>query len=140
MTVSDQLTKLAAKAKEAEDNIAAARAKDKAALEEDVRAARDEAQAQADALRKNAESTKSEIAAWWAGVQRSWDEHLAAVRKAWQDRKAEHDADAAQRAAERADDNASFALDYAYAAIEEAEYAVLDAQLAHLEADELAKT
>ena len=30
-----------------------------------------------------------------------------------------------------------FAIDFAYAAIEEAEYAVLDAELARMEADEL---
>ena len=34
--------------------------------------------------------------------------------------------------------DASFAVDYAYAAIEEAEYAVLDARLARMNADDLA--
>ncbi len=37
---------------------------------------------------------------------------------------------AAQRKADQADDDAAFAIDYTYAAIEEAEYAVLDAELA----------
>jgi hypothetical protein len=40
--------------------------------------------------------------------------------------------------ADIAEDDAVFAIDYAYAAIEEAEYAVLDASLARVEADELA--
>ena len=40
--------------------------------------------------------------------------------------------------ADQADDDAAFAVDYAYAAIEEAEYAVLDSELAHMEADDLA--
>ena len=43
------------------------------------------------------------------------------------------------RAAERAREDASYAVDYAYAAIEEALYAVLDADLAHRRADELAQ-
>ena len=45
--------------------------------------------------------------------------------------------DRAQRNAEIAEDDASFAVEYAYAAIEEAEYAVLDAALARKQADEL---
>jgi hypothetical protein len=36
-------------------------------------------------------------------------------------------------------DDAFYAIDYAYAAIEEAQYAVLDALLAHQRADELAQ-
>ena len=34
--------------------------------------------------------------------------------------------------------DAAFAIDFAYAALDEAEYAVLDAELAHMEADDLA--
>ena len=41
-----------------------------------------------------------------------------------------------KRAEHRADD-AMFAVEFAYSAIEEAEYAVLDAELARKEADEL---
>ena len=40
---------------------------------------------------------------------------------------------------EQADEDASYAVDYAYAAIEEAQYAVLDADLAHRHADGLAQ-
>ena len=41
MTVSEQLTKLAARAKEAEDNAAAAKARNKAALEQELKTARE---------------------------------------------------------------------------------------------------
>jgi hypothetical protein len=44
----------------------------------------------------------------------------------------------AQEYADQAEADASFAVDYAYAAIDEAEYAVLDAALARKEADEMA--
>jgi hypothetical protein len=77
MALSDQLTKLATRAKEAEDHAAAAQSKAKATP------------------------------------------------------KAQHNAD-------NAEGDALFAIDYAYAAIEEAEYAVLDASLARMKADELA--
>jgi hypothetical protein len=59
------------------------------------------------------------------------------VRQGADDRKAAHDLKSRQRAAERADEDAAFAVDYAYAAIGEAQYAVLDADLAHREVDEL---
>ncbi len=63
---------------------------------------------------------------------------MAAVKENMADRKAEHDVDWANKRAENAEGDAAFAIDYAVAAIEEAEYAVLDASLARMEADELA--
>ncbi len=137
MAVSDELTKLAARAKEAEGRAAAARGKTKADLEQDVETARTSAQDQAEKLRKSADARKGKISVWWHDMQRSWDEHLAKIRDDIDQRKAEHDADRAVRRAERAADDAMFAIDYAYAAITEAEYAVLDADLARMEADEL---
>ncbi len=139
MTLSDQLNDLAVKAKQVQDRVAAAKQKTRADLEGDVDNARASAQAEADALHTKAEANKGKISAWWDKMERSWHEHVAAVRKGAQERKAAHDAQAAQRAAERADEDASYAIDYANAAIEEAQYAVLDADLAHRRADELAQ-
>jgi hypothetical protein len=139
MALSDQLSDLAAKAKQVEDRVAAAKQKTKAELEADVNNARESAQSQADALHQKAEANKGKISAWWDKVERSWHDHVIAVRKGAEERKAAHDAKAAERAAEQADEDASYAIDYAYAAIEEAQYAVLDADLAHRHADELAQ-
>jgi hypothetical protein len=139
MALSDQLSALVAKAKQVEDRVAAARQKTRAELEADVSNARESSQAQADALHQQAEASKGKLSAWWDKVQRSWHEHVAAVRKGAEERRAAHDAKAAQRAAEEADEDASYAISYAYAAIEEAQYAVLDADLAHRHADELAQ-
>jgi hypothetical protein len=138
MAVSDQLNKLADRTKELEDRAAAAQGKTKADLEADVERARRAAQTQADGLRQSAEASKGKISAWWDDTQRSWNEHMAAVRKDVDDKRSAHDLKSAQKAADRADDDAAFAVDYAYAAVEEAEYAVLDAALAHMDADELA--
>jgi hypothetical protein len=63
---------------------------------------------------------------------------VAALKEDMADRRAEHDLDRANMRAENAEADAAFAIDYAVAAIEEAEYAVLDAALARKEADELA--
>jgi hypothetical protein len=139
MALSDQLSKLSIRAKQVEDRAAAAQGKAKADLEQEVKEARESAQAQGDSLRQAAESGKGKLSVWWESVQRSWNEHLAAVRKSMEDRKAEHDLTTAQKVADQAEDDAGFAIDYAYAAIEEAEYAVLDAALARKNADELAE-
>ena len=129
MSLSDQLTKLAARAKEAEDRAAAAQAKERTALEIDVKTARESAKAQADQLSKTVENQKGKLSAWWTRLQRSWDEHISEVRQNIDARRATHNLEAAQREADSAEEDASFAIDYAYAAIEEAEYAVLDARL-----------
>jgi hypothetical protein len=139
MALSDQLSKLATKTKELEDRAAAAKTKAKSDVEQDVKNARDAAQAQADSLHQKAQDRKGQVSSWWDNAQQSWGDHVAAVRKNVDDRRAAHDFKSAQKAAERADDDAAFAIDYAYAAVEEAEYAVLDAQLAHMDADELAQ-
>jgi hypothetical protein len=138
MALSDQLTKLAARAKEAEDHAAAATSKARAQLEQDVKAARDAAQAQADQLRKTADANKGKISDWWNGVQKNWDEHVATIRQNIDEKRTEHDLNVARRDADVAEDDAAFAIDYAYGAIEEAEYAVLDATLARMDADALA--
>lgn len=138
MAVSDQLTTLAARAKEAEEHAATAQSKAKADLEADVKDARASAQAQADRLHESADANRARISAWWHDVQRSWSQHVAAVKEDMADRRAEHDVDRANKRAENAEGDAAFAIDYAVAAIEEAEYAVLNASLARMEADELA--
>jgi hypothetical protein len=137
MALSDELTKLAARAKEAEDRAAAAQGKAKAELEQDVETARTSAQKQAEELRKTADAGKDKISVWWHDMQRSWNQHVATIRDDIEHRRSEHDADRAERRAERAEDDALFAIDYAAAAITEAEYAVLDADLARIEADQL---
>ena len=140
MAASDQLSKLRARAKEAEDRVAAAQGKAKADLERDVRQARETAQADADQLYKDAEEGKGKVSAWWHDVQRSWHEHLAAIREDFDRKRAEDDRERAEISAENAEDDAVFAIRYAEAAIDEAEYALLDAALTRAEADELAAT
>ena len=138
MALSDQLAKLSQRAKEAEEHAAAARDKTKADVENDREMARATAQAQADRLHESADANRARISAWWHDVQRSWSQHVAAVKEDLTDRRAEHDLDRANKRAENAEGDAAFAIDYAVAAIDEAEYAVLDASLARMEANELA--
>jgi hypothetical protein len=136
--LSDELTKLSARAQEAEGRAKAARDETRADLEQDIDSARASAQAQADKLRTAADESRDDISAWWTGVQRSWDERAAQVREHMESKKTEHDVRAAQRKADSAEADATFAIDFAYSAVVEAEYAVLDAALVRMEADEAA--
>jgi vacuolar-type H+-ATPase subunit I/STV1 len=137
MALSDQLTELAARAKQAEDRAAAAQGKSKAGLQADVKTARASAQERAKKLRESADANKNKLSVWWYDLQHTWNEHVAKIRDDIDAKQAEHDVDRAERRAEHRADDAMFAVDFAYSAIEEAEYAVLDAELARKEADEL---
>jgi hypothetical protein len=137
MALSDDLRKLAARAKEAEGRAAEAREKVRTDIEADREAARAAGDEEAKALRETAENAKSGVSDRWNDVQQSWAEAVNAAREDMADRKAEHDLHKAQRRADRADDDAKFAIDFAYSAVVEAEYSVLDATLARKEAEEL---
>jgi hypothetical protein len=139
MALSDQLSRLATRTKELEDRAAAAQAKAKADLEQDVKTAGESAQAQADALAQAVDSDADRVSIWWGNLQRSWSDHMDVVRHHIDDRRAAHDLSTAQRNADQAESDAAFAIEYAYGAVDEAEYAVLDAVLARMNADELAQ-
>jgi len=64
MTASDELTKLAARAKQAEQRAAAAGGKARADLQQEVEAARASAQEQAEKLRQSADEGKDKISVW----------------------------------------------------------------------------
>src|SRR5271165_2330733 len=137
VTPSDQLEKLAIRAKQAEEHVAAARAKAKADLEDQVEAARTSAQAQGEKLRDKADAEQGQILDTWNGAQRAWNQHIVQAHERFAAKKAELDTAKAKRTAEHAERDASYAIEYAFAAVEEAEYAALDASLARMEADEL---
>ena len=137
MAFSDQLTELAARAKQAEERAGAVQGKAKADVQADVETARASAQDRARKLRESAEADKNKLSVWWYDLQRTWNEHVTKIRDDVEGKRAEHDVDRAERRAERRADDAVFAVEFAYAAIEEAEYAVLDAELTRMEADEL---
>jgi flagellar biosynthesis/type III secretory pathway protein FliH len=81
MAVSDDLTKLAARAKEAEERVAAAREKSKADLEADLEYARGVGEEEAKGLRETAEEGKGRISDRWNDVQEAWNQAIAKVRE-----------------------------------------------------------
>ena len=140
MTLSDELTKLAARAKKAEDRVAAAQEEVHAKLQSEVQDARDSLDKHTDELRQTAEANRGKVAQWWNEVQKSWDDQIASIRREIEAKKAEHDLHAAQRRAVGAEEDATFAIDLAYWAVEQAEWAALDATLAEMEADSRAES
>ena len=91
MALSDDLTKLAARAKEAEDRLAAAQkcgARQGGTRRPERAGVAPEEHGQ---LRQTAETNKGKVAAWWSDVQKSWDEHIASIRRDIESKKAEHD-------------------------------------------------
>jgi hypothetical protein len=138
MEMSEQLSRLAERTKTLEEHAAAARQKARADLEHDVAEAKAASKADAEALRESVAATAADVSAWWTDVGRAWDAHIAKMRQHIQEQSAKHDLKTAQRDADDAEAYASYLIDYTYAAVQEAEYAVLDATLVRREADELA--
>jgi hypothetical protein len=137
MTLSDQMGKLAARAKQAEARAAQAQHKAASDLQGDVAAARATAQAEAMKLRESADAGRGEISDWWLSVHKTWSDYIGAVHQTIDEANAEVDLAQAKHAADTAENDASYAIDYAYAAIEQAEYAVLHAEFARMKADDL---
>ena len=135
MALSDQLSHLAVRAKQAEDHFAAARTQARDRLEQDVQKAREDTQAAAEKLRSESAAASGRANAWVEGIQRSWNDHVAEARRRMDAKKARHDAKVAQRYAEDAEDYAAFMITLAYSAIEESEYAALEAVLARHDID-----
>jgi hypothetical protein len=136
VTASEQLYKLADRAKQSEENLARAKETSRADLQAQVKRARQASQHRAVALKGTAIAAEAKASARWGKVQDDWNEHIAKIRQNVCYMKANRDGQQAERRAGTAEDDAEAAVGFAYAALEEAEYAVLDAALARLEADE----
>jgi hypothetical protein len=138
MAASDQLSQLTDRAKLAEQRIATAKQQAKADLEKSAESSRAAARARAVKLGESAKESQGKISSWWDEQQQAWNAHVDKMRQSWEERKERREAKADEKQAERAEADASFAIEFAYAAIEEAESAVLDAILTRVNADEAA--
>jgi hypothetical protein len=137
--LSDQLTSMAERAKKAEDVVAAAQAKDRAALE----AQRDQLQSSIDEGKAKAEASSAaaqqQVQSWWDETRSSVDNQFAALRAKRDEHRAERDLQRAERRADDAELDAADTVDFAMGVLVQAEYAVIDAVLARADADDLAQ-
>jgi hypothetical protein len=138
MAASDMLSDLAQRAKVAQDHVAQAVTDSRDQLQVEVDKARETADAHAAQLQESARGAEEKMSQWWAEVQQNWHSHVAKVSSDIEARKHEHDVSRAARNADRAEEDAVAAVNFALAAVDEAECTVLDARLARLKADDLA--
>jgi hypothetical protein len=92
----------------------------------------------ADELKQRSDATRNEASDRWSQVHADWARHVDAVQAKFAAKKAEQDKRWSQMDADLAAADAEDAIDFALAAVEEAESATLDAILAQMEADEVA--
>jgi len=138
MTTPQDLSKLTNRAKEAEQRAAGAANQARDDLAKSVAESRANVDAQAAQLKETAAASKDKISGWWDEQQKAWNDRAAKVRKHLDEQKTAYDVVTAENRAELAQADAKFAIDYALSAIEEAEYAVLDAILAQADVKEAA--
>ena len=100
--------------------------------------ARKKADERAAVLRAKSEEVPDSAERQWHQVQSDWDGHVKRIRERMDAKKDAFDVKIAEHDAEWTEADAIDAVDFASAAIEEAQYAVLDAVLARRKADVMA--
>jgi hypothetical protein len=135
MSTSAMFDKLTVSVNQAEAEIKDAGARSRAQLQAQVEQARAGAEQRASQIQAQATQAHDQAAAGWQSMKAQWQAHVSDLHDKAADKKAEMDRDRAQKRAEKADLDAGDAVSFAIAAVQEAEYAVLDAALAHADAD-----
>jgi hypothetical protein len=136
--LSEQLTDLAARAKRSEDFANAASAKNRAYLDDQRETLKKSIATGKARMNADAAVAQNKTQTWWNDTRQSIDARVGELRAERDDHRAAHDLKKAQRRAEDAEGDAAYAVDFALQMLDEAEYAVSDAILARIDADELA--
>lgn len=134
IALSDQLAKLSEQTKSLEDSARAAEQRDKewvAKREGEVKASLERSRAEAEA---QVQGDADDVAKGWHKLQRSVSDDFDSLREKAGKRHAEHQAKRADRAADRAEEDAEDAIAFAIYSLEQAEYYVLAAAQARLDA------
>jgi hypothetical protein len=133
--LSEQLKDLSIHAKKAEDDAAAARTEQRAAIQARVDKLHADTTARVAQVDAAAASTKDAVVGQWTTMQQQVKANNDRIRADISASKAEHDAARAERKAVRAENNAEAAIAFAFDSIDYAETAVLDAVIARSDAD-----
>jgi hypothetical protein len=131
--LSVQLAELSDRAAKVEDVVSAAQVRDRQRLE----AQRATLHTAIETGKSRAVDAQASVDSWWANSRDSADNWFAGIRakgeqqrEGWDRKKADHRADEAEA-------DAADAIDFALYALDEAEYAIIDATLARTDADAL---
>lgn len=127
----DQLTDAV---KQAEAEIKASATRNREQLQAQVQQALTGAQQRANQIQTQATQAGGEAAAGWKSMKDKWQAHVSDLHNKAAGKKTELDQKKMAMRAEAAEGYAQDAVSFAIAAVEEAEYAVLDAALARADA------
>jgi len=137
-SLSESLRDLAARVKQLDDSAAAVQERNRAALQkrrEELDAAIDREVQEFD---KTTAEAKEAARSWWSDTKGSIERQIAAMRVDFENRQAEHQQHNAEGAAQAAEEDAALAVTLATYCVDAAEWAVVRAELARGEADQLA--
>lgn len=138
MALSEQLDRLSKQAKSFEDSVTAFNTE----TQEKIAAKRVEAKQSLDATRDRIGdqmiADAADFDSSWAGLQKSVSDSFDDLNRQIADKRAARSEKRADRRADAAEADAADAIDFAVYALQEAEYAILDAAYYRDEADKLA--
>jgi hypothetical protein len=133
--VSEQLSDLSVRAKQAEDSVAAAKTQAAGMAQkrqDEIKAAAAQRKA---SVSKQVSDAQDSVASAWSGMTTRVQSDVDGIRARIDFRNYQHDREKAGKAADEAEENAARAIDFALDSIDYAETAVLDAVLARETAD-----
>ena len=136
--LSEQLDELADRARKSEDFVNAARERNRAYLDDERETLKKSIATGKARMNADAAVAQDKSRTWWNDTRQSIDARVAELRAEREDHRATHDLKKAQRRADDAEQDAAYAIDFALQMLDEAEYAVSDAVLARIDADEIA--
>jgi hypothetical protein len=136
--LSEQLSDLADRARQAEDTVTAAQAKDRAALQSQRERLKSSIDVATTKTQADATAAHEEMQSWWDETRSNIHDRFEVLRAKRDEHRAERDLQKAENRADDAELDAADAIDFAAYAIDEAEYAVVDAVIARSDADDLA--
>jgi len=133
--LSEMLADMSVRAKAVEDKAAAAQQETHQQVSARLDAAKADAKRRGDAAKAGTTDAEHDITARWASLQAGVRDQLDEIHGSIEERRDAHDAKVAQRRADRAEENAAEAVEFALGAIDEADECVLEAIDARLVAD-----
>ena len=135
--LSEQLAELSIRAKHAEDALAAAKKEAQDQVEARKEKARAAAMATAEKVNQSIQSAKDTATRNWSAVRTKIAADINALKADVAHKKHDVDVKLAENYADQLESEASFAIGYAVASIEQAEWSVLDAVVARVKAQKV---
>ena len=134
--LSEQLADLSVRAKHAEDAFSAAQKEAHDKIEIRKQEARADATTAVEKVNQKIKSANNDTVRDWNAVKAKVAADIAALKASVAEAKHNHEVKRTERRADRLEWEAGFAIDYAIASVEQANFAVLDAIDGRLEAEQ----